>query len=134
MWDSELAARIGVWIVSIEEGEDLVTAVDSPPVDRSRPSTSSSSTTRANGSVDFGDNVPLGPGGNARYDVRRGSQAASYMGMARVQSKVIPAERRVMIKAVEFDLRERSATIQLGTRDLPTGAPDLKTRVKRITW
>jgi len=134
MWDSELAARIGVWIVSIEEGEDIVTAVDSPPVDRSRPSTSSSSTTRANGSVDFGDNVPLGPGGNARYDVRRGSQATSYMGMARVQSKVIPAERRVMIKAVEFDLRERSATIQLGTRDLPTGAPDLKTRVKRITW
>lgn len=128
MWDSELAARIGVWIAGIEEGEDIMTMGESPLTDRSRPSTSS------NGSVDFGDDTPLGPGGNARYDVRRGSLAAGHMAMARVPRKAVPAEQRVMIKAVEFDLRERFATIQLGTRGLPTGAPDLKTRVKRLIW
>jgi hypothetical protein len=39
-----------------------------------------------------------------------------------------------MVRAVEFDLRERSAVIQLGSRNLKTGTPDLKTRVTRIMW
>jgi hypothetical protein len=46
----------------------------------------------------------------------------------------IPEGKRVMVRAVEFDLRERSAVIQLGSRNLKTGTPDLKTRVTRIMW
>jgi hypothetical protein len=37
-----------------------------------------------------------------------------------------------MVRAVEFDLRERSAVIQLGSRNLKTGTLDLKTRVTKI--
>jgi hypothetical protein len=97
MWDSELAARIGIWIAGIEENDQ-----DVPPTTaggQSRPSISSS--------------CKLEPD---------------------LHKKTVPAERRVMIKAVEFDLRERLATIQLGTRGLLTGAPDLKTRVTQIVW
>lgn len=132
MWDSELAARIGAWIASIEEQEDPVAAAEElGTTDWSHQSISSSSTSRHSGSGDSWEGVPLGPGGNARYDVQRGSRGGY---MTRAQRGPIPAEKRVMIKAVQFDLRERFATIQLGTRGLPSGAPDLKTRVKRIEW
>jgi hypothetical protein len=142
MWDSELAARIGIWIAGIEEQDDSF-----PPVDEflpaypgsSRPSTSStSSATGRNTSVEFGDDVPLGPGGNARYDARRASSVAAnrfqHQHQQHQPKKVVPAEKRVMIKAIEFDLRDRRATIQLGSRDLPPGAPDLKTRSTQIVW
>jgi hypothetical protein len=125
MWDSELAARIGIWIASIEERED--------PAEELRnwypapPSISGISSAR-HPSVDFADDVPLGPGGNARYD-RRVSHMPSQM-----FRKTVPAEKRVMIKAIEFDLRDRKATIQLGTRNLPKGAPDLKTQSTQIVW
>lgn len=130
MWDSELVARIGMWIAGIEEEEDAVPREDYMMPGASRPSTSSNSSGRQH-SIDFGDDVPLGPGGNARYDARRGSQAPP---MHRLQKKVVPEDKRVMIKAVEFDLRERLATIQLGTRGLPTGTPDSKTRITQIVW
>ncbi|KAB5575771.1 hypothetical protein GE09DRAFT_1093280 [Coniochaeta sp. 2T2.1] len=132
MWDSELAARIGIWIAGIEEQEDHhVSSVEewASHASASRPSTSSASSSVRNPSVEFGDDVPLGPGGNARYDARRASSVAN-----RLQKKVVPAEKRVMIKAIEFDLRDRRATIQLGSRDLPPGAPDLKTRSTQIVW
>lgn len=128
MWDSELAARIGIWIAEVEERED-------PPEQQqawlpsSRPSTSSTSSGRQP-STDFGDDVQLGPGGNARYDPRRVSQVPT----PRLFQKTVPAEKRVMIKAIEFDLRDRRATIQLGTRGLPNGAPDLKTQSTQILW
>lgn len=137
MWDSELAARIGIWIAGIEEQEDQpsVEEWNSFASSASRPSTSSTSSAapRQASVGDFGDDVPLGPGGNARYDyARRASSAASRF----VQQKklTVPAEKRVMIKAIEFDLRDRRATIQLGSRDLPPGAPDLKTRSTQIVW
>ncbi|OIW29600.1 hypothetical protein CONLIGDRAFT_335006 [Coniochaeta ligniaria NRRL 30616] len=125
MWDSELAARIGIWIAGIEEQEDP--SVEEWNSFASRPSTSSTSSARHT-SVGFGDDVPLGPGGNARYDARRASSVANRF------PKTVPAEKRVMIKAIEFDLRDRRATIQLGSRDLPPGAPDLKTRSTQIVW
>ena len=131
MWDSELAARIGMWIAEVEEEEDaLLTPGESPSLPYSRPSTSGSSV-RLNGSVDFGDNA-LGPGGNARWDARRESQATLF-GRAQ-QRKPVAEEKRVMVRAVEFDLRERYAIVQLGTRGLPKDAPDRKSRGTKIIW
>jgi hypothetical protein len=127
MWDSELAARIGIWIAGIEEQEDPPTE-DPNMMYASRPSTANTSSARQ-ASVEFGDNVPLGPGGNARYDARRASSVAN-----RLQRRVVPAEKRMMIKAIEFDLRDRRATIQLGTRGLPNGVPDLKAQSTQILW
>ncbi|GAB1314165.1 Aspercryptin biosynthesis cluster-specific transcription regulator atnN [Madurella fahalii] len=159
MWDSELTARIGMWIAEIEEEADeaddeldsspnryfgatrMPTPGASPVQAMSRPSTSTS----ANGGSplashlsDFGDS-PLGPGGNAKglsvaAAVGNGGAVAPRLQQRQQQKKVIPENKRVMVRAVEFDLRERSAVIQLGSRNLKTGTPDLKTRVTRITW
>ncbi|KAK1754785.1 hypothetical protein QBC47DRAFT_461823 [Echria macrotheca] len=153
MWDSELTARIAMWIADIEDGpepevnlDDLQNSFRSPtPGDSAigsspgqaqspRPSTSGSSVRV--GSIDFSD-AALGPGGNARWDMRRESRGESPFSTTsqRTQRKsIIPEDRRVMVRAVEFDLRERFAVVQLGSRDLPTGTPDLKTRVTKITW
>ncbi|KAK3325506.1 hypothetical protein B0H66DRAFT_126836 [Apodospora peruviana] len=161
MWDSELTARIAMWISEIEEHPDeqqlqqqragsedsllLLTPYSSPPQSgHSRPSTSGSTSqqqkqrsnsTTGSGSIDFGDSA-LGPGGNARWDARRESQASNAV-FNRKQPRppaVVPEEKRVMVRAVEFDLRERYAVVQLGSRNLPTGTPDLKTRSKKIVW
>lgn len=136
MWDSELSARIGTWVMEIEEEEDpvpVVTPDPSPRASFSSVSLNGSSPSRrspqSNGSIDFGDR--LGPGGNARWDARRESTVSLS---TRVQQKVIPESKRVMVRAVEFDLREHSAILQCGSRGLAAGSPDLKTRVTRITW
>ncbi|KAK4137873.1 hypothetical protein BT67DRAFT_415711 [Trichocladium antarcticum] len=142
MWDSELTARIGMWIAGIEEGADepgrhrasaIPTPGSSPVPAPSRPSTSAANSPPA----EFG-NGPLGPGGNSRWEARPPS-ASGGGGQQRNQQwagrgAVVPEDRRVMVRAVEFDLRERSAVIQLGSRNLKTGTPDLKTRVTRIMW
>jgi hypothetical protein len=128
MWDSELTARIGMWICQVEEEEDLPTPGVSPTTVYSQPSTAESSAT-LNGSIDFGE-IPLGPGGNARWDARLQSQPPYY----RTETKIIPEEKRVMVRAVDFDLRQRYAIVQLGTRGLPSGTPDMRTRIKRISW
>lgn len=136
MWDSELSARIGTWIMDIEEEEDVVpvtTPGQSPVASFStmspNGSISSPRSRNSNGSIEFGDR--LGPGGNARWDARRESTVSLA---SRVQQKVIPDSRRVMVRAVEFDLREHSAILQCGSRGLAAGSPDLKTRVTKITW
>jgi len=130
MWDSELMARIGMWVTEIEEEEDLVTPESSPVAAMAavaRPATGGS----PHGSVDFGE-APLGPGGNARWDARRESHATLLA--ARSPRRPVPAEKRIMIKACEFDLREHTATLQCGTRGLRPGMPDIKTRVTQIIW
>lgn len=142
MWDSELVARIGTWIMGIEEEQDtFVTPVHSRAgsfSDASGPSsqplngsaTSPASRQAANGSADFGDS--LGPGGNARWDARRGSS----VGLAsRPQPRAaIPEAKRVMVKSVAFDLKQHSAMLQCGSRELAAGRTDMKTRVTEITW
>jgi hypothetical protein len=116
----------------------------SPPAaagDSPRPSTSGSGGSGIRGSIDFGD-TSLGPGGNARYDPAMRRQSNSNGSFAsRSPSALpppspppIPEDKRVMVRAVEFDLRERFAVVQLGSRELPTGSLDLKTRVTKITW
>lgn len=152
MWDSELTARIGMWIMDIEEQEEdaAMATGHSPPgsvseasgpggpgdgVQSARAAGSSSPRPRSRQSsgsasmVDFGER--LGPGGNARWDARRQSTVSLA---TRAQQLVVPEERRVMIRAVEFDLREHRAVLQCGSRGLPAGSPDLKTRVTKIIW
>ncbi len=143
MWDSELAARIGMWIAAIEEEDaefdEVARPMTSSPTSYTAGSPNSvmcsvhSPGTYSNGSADFADDTPLGPGGNARLGGSRGENE-SVSPVARVERRFIPAEKRVMVRAVEFDLRERVATLQCGTRGLIPGMPDLRTRATRITW
>ncbi|KAK8136896.1 hypothetical protein PG984_004836 [Apiospora sp. TS-2023a] len=139
MWDSELTARIGMWIAAIEEEDGGFGGFDDAP----SPHTVYSATGRSsagspgslsNDSVGFSDDVPLGPGGNARWgnNGRRESIAASVTG--RTEKRTIPEDKRVMVRAVQFDLRERIATLQCGARNLTPGMQDIKTRTTRIVW
>ncbi|KAF5505298.1 Aspercryptin biosynthesis cluster-specific transcription regulator atnN [Colletotrichum siamense] len=122
MWDSELTARIGQWVVNIEEEEDKIT---SPP-----PMMGHSNGSARQGSVDFAEDVPLGPGGNARWDARRDSVIPGLM----KSKRSVPEEKRVMVRAVDFDLRSRFANLQVGTRGIIPGSPDLRSRVTKLTW
>jgi hypothetical protein len=138
MWDSQLTARIGMWIAHIEEEGDLITPERSPDKPFARPTTAAAPMVTPSGNrttngtaLGFNENEPLGPGGNARWDTRRESVAAQ---IAQQPRTTVPENKRVMVKAVNFDLRERWAVIQCGSRNLPEGMPDLKTRATRITW
>lgn len=79
MWDSELVARIGHWIMDIEESsfpKDLIG-----------------------------------------------------------QIPIVPEDRRVMIHAVDFDLRSRTANLSIGTRNMKPGDErDTRYQVTRISW
>lgn len=134
MWDSELTARIGMWIAAIEEEGVVAEDAASPNLasGTAQRFSASSPGTASNGSVDFGHNVSLGPGGNARWGSRRDSLPVGVL--SRTEPKAIPEEKRVMVRAVEFDLRERTATLRCGTRNLTPGMPDSKTRYTRILW
>ncbi|KAF3770804.1 hypothetical protein M406DRAFT_245744 [Cryphonectria parasitica EP155] len=143
MWDSELTARIGSWIMDIEEEEDLEALTPgrsslgsfsdasgrSPLTAYTSGGSPRPHSSYSNGSVEFGNN--LGPGGNAKWDARRGSTVSQAN---RVQQKVVPHDKRVMVMAVEFNLREHNAVLQCGSRGITAGTPDLKTRVTQITW
>ncbi|KAL5630936.1 hypothetical protein BROUX41_000808 [Berkeleyomyces rouxiae] len=48
--------------------------------------------------------------------------------------KAIPESKRLMVQAVEFDLRSRFAKLQLGTRGLIPGSVDAKSRYREISW
>ncbi|KAF6808364.1 C6 zinc finger domain protein [Colletotrichum sojae] len=122
MWDSELTARIGHWVADIEEEEDKVLSPD--------PRASLSNGSARQPSVDFGEDVPLGPGGNARWDVRRDSTMPGLI----KSKRTVPEDKRVMVRAVDFDLRARFARLQVGTRGIITGSPDLRSRVTSLSW
>ncbi|KAI5924363.1 hypothetical protein F4810DRAFT_139856 [Camillea tinctor] len=121
MWDSELAAHIGYWIMTIEEGDD-----NNDGHNYASPESQSHS------SPILGDDAPLGPGGNARWGSRRESTQTTPPNHS--DNKTIPEEKRVMVRAVEFDLRRHRATLQCGTRGLIPGMPDLRTRTTTFTW
>ncbi|KAJ4306390.1 hypothetical protein N0V88_001190 [Collariella sp. IMI 366227] len=159
MWDSELTARIGMWIAEIEEEdfdpfEDahdiMIPTPDQSPVQtHSRPRTSNGNgngngNSNGNGSPTLSDfssgrwgsassaSSPS-PSAASSTDVMTPRPQHSQLAQQRAPDP-IPEEKRVMVRAVEFDLRERSAVIQLGSRNLKTGTPDLKTRVTKIRW
>ncbi|PHH64966.1 hypothetical protein CDD81_3603 [Ophiocordyceps australis] len=79
MWDSQLAARIGQWIMQVEEEGEC-----------------------------------LGPGA--------------------VPVRPIPEDKRVMVKAVDFDLRAKHADVRVGTRALYEGCVDVRSRETRLSW
>ena len=194
MWDSELVARIAMWVVDIEEeGEEqefmeMVSqqaSVASASVHManaaSLPSPASSmasvytfpahASPNPNGSLGVsagipsppplgGDqtaapivysDIPMGPGGNARWDAQRAMQATA-LHVTAMHSPSLPgpvneavpyymqiqrpvsAEKRILVKACEFDLREHTAKLQCGTRGLATGLHDNKTRVTEFRW
>ncbi len=171
MWDSELAARIGIWIAEVEEEDvdvldvtttsgyanSIPTPGSSPVQTQSRPSTSggspqslrnlkwesspvpSSATLSSGGTLAGAATLPSPTSPQYQHEQQllqhqyQQQQQQQQMLLAR-NAIPIPEDKRVMVRAVEFDLRERSAVIQLGSRNLKTGTPDLKTRVTRIVW
>ncbi|KAK3403589.1 hypothetical protein B0T20DRAFT_450414 [Sordaria brevicollis] len=161
MWDSELTARIGMWITEIEESDDfsIITPGSSPVASFSNMSMNSMGGVMDEAAVVDGvlSSVPVKTesgvvrsdsngsmnGGATRWGRRTGSSSSSgsthYIWPTQqpqqlAPPKVIPEERRVMVRAVQFDLHKRTATVQLGTRGLRNGQMDLKTRTTSITW
>lgn len=172
MWDSELTARIAMWIAEVEENDGgrasampnpMPTPGSSPVQTQSCLSYTGSNRGTPHPDLESAANGLLGPGGNAAAHWAAASPAPSsssspppsafsyavhaapfgppqqqyqnqHQHQQQQQRHVIPEERRVMVRAVEFDLRERSAVIQLGSRNLKTGMPDVKTRIARIKW
>ncbi|KAI1181888.1 hypothetical protein F5B17DRAFT_436233 [Nemania serpens] len=135
MWDSELCARIGSWIAMIEEEDDGVAEVPRPVsscTEASRLSGGSPGSMSSGSPAFGGEDIPLGPGGNARWGSRRESSPLSPQ--MRAETTLIPERKRVMVRAVEFDLQKRVAILQCGTRGLIPGMPDLRTRATKIEW
>ncbi len=96
MWDSELAANIGTWVMNVEEFDPKNPAVMLPP-----PPMPDSVYSESTG-------IPL--------------------------HRIIPEDRRVMVKSVDFDLRARTADMTVGTRALYNGSQDVRFRQTRISW
>ncbi|EGY17788.1 uncharacterized protein VDAG_01470 [Verticillium dahliae VdLs.17] len=125
MWDSELTARIGHWVTAIEEEPDVLAAANGWGVPQP-------SVPTRHGSLEFGADVPLGPGGNARWDTPQSHRHNSSPGLSRATPGPVPEDKRVMVRAVDFDLRARFARLQVGTRGIVPGAPDMRSRVTQI--
>ncbi|KAG5925593.1 hypothetical protein E4U42_004142 [Claviceps africana] len=89
MWDSELAARIGQWVMDIEES-DVGPLFWSSSVDM--PSATCS------------------------------------------LAKLIPEEKRVMVKTADFDLQRRVADLRVGTRAVPDDQADDRLQETHIVW
>ncbi|KAK5993313.1 putative transcriptional regulatory protein C15D4.02 [Cladobotryum mycophilum] len=83
MWDSELSARIGEWIMWMEESDDAFPVVEE---------------------------------------------------LQTQPERSIPEYKRVMVQAVDFDLRARFAEIKVGSRDIHQGSEDRRKKATRIKW
>ncbi|KFH47643.1 hypothetical protein ACRE_014590 [Hapsidospora chrysogenum ATCC 11550] len=123
MWDSELAARIGEWIMELEESDtDGGSSYEGtpPPV----PIHFGQSGEPLHGDAAYGAFGDVGGGGG--FPVH----------MAAPPSKPIPEEKRVMVHGVDFDLRTRFADLQVGTRGLSPGSPEIdrRHRTTHISW
>ncbi|KAF7551544.1 hypothetical protein G7046_g7697 [Stylonectria norvegica] len=108
MWDSELAAHIGTWIMNLEESESEDVLPQRGRMEGEGPANNE----------DTKDS-------NSRY------ADAHRMG---VVSRTIPEEKRVMVRSVDFDLRARFADLQVGTRGLQPGLHDDKFHQTNIRW
>lgn len=129
MWDSELTARIGMWVSAIEEEDgDGEQSARPPMTSWTERACIGSPDSRFSVPSDSVDNGPPGRGTNTHV-----GDAPAYT-LDSAPRRTIPEEKRVMVRAVEFDLRERVATLQCGSRSLLPGMQDLRTRVTRITW
>ncbi|EGX96722.1 mercuric reductase, putative [Cordyceps militaris CM01] len=59
---------------------------------------------------------------------------AGYTDAQGVVQRTIPDDRRIMLKAADFDLRSRYADIIVGTRAVYNGSLDVRLQRTRITW
>ncbi|KAJ6790156.1 hypothetical protein PWT90_05616 [Aphanocladium album] len=59
---------------------------------------------------------------------------AGYTDANGVLQRSIPEDRRIMLKAADFDLRSRFAEITVGTRAVFNGSPDVRSKTTRIAW
>lgn len=109
MWDSDLTARVGQWVMALEENEP-----------------SAHSGYGENASSGYHDPKSLSPSSLL--------QSCDTSGLSRHTAPTIPANRRVTVKTIDFDLRARFAKVSVGTRGLPDGVSDPLARSTRITW
>ncbi|KAM3513154.1 hypothetical protein MY11210_003179 [Beauveria gryllotalpidicola] len=59
---------------------------------------------------------------------------AGYVDAHGVVQRTIPEDRRIMLKAADFDLRSRYADIVVGTRAVYNGSQDVRLKKTRISW
>lgn len=80
--------------------------------------------------------VPGGGGAAvpAALDPRNPAGAAGYTDANGIAQRTIPDERRIMLKAADFDLRARFADITVGTRAVSNGCHDVRLQKTRIAW
>jgi hypothetical protein len=126
MWDSEFAARIGQWIMELEEGPGPYQQRDDTggPPRLDIPYGSGMMDGNLEGSFAFGGGA---------YPSYSDSQAQSTL--LGGQPQPVPEERRVRIHAIDFDLRARVADITVGTRGLTADEPqDSRRKFAHISW
>lgn len=109
MWDSELIARIGQWIMELEEANDPAYEVAQQHV----------------GDISYGGSyVPPEP-----------YFQTSEQPPPQPRLKPVPEEKRVMIHSVDFDLRARFANLKVGTRGLRLGdGQDDRRTATHLSW
>ena len=112
MWDSELAARIGEWVMHLEESESAFCPLSAPSI----PVSVAQKSACASGSLPS-------------------SLSDKYLTKEDLMFLRIPPEaRRVTVKSVEFDLRAHYADVKVGMRGIPLSLPDDRYRETRLTW
>lgn len=126
MWDSELVARIGQWIMELEEGPN--------PYQQGGDAGGPLRLDIPYGSGMMGgglaDPFALGGGDYSSYRDHQGQSA-----LLSTQPQPVPEERRVRIHAVDFDLRSRVADLTVGTRGFRADEPqDARRQVTHISW
>ncbi|KAM3449883.1 hypothetical protein MY3296_006575 [Beauveria thailandica] len=64
----------------------------------------------------------------------RNPGAEGYADAHGIAQRTIPEDRRIMLKAADFDLRSRYADIVVGTRAVYNGNQDVRLKKTRISW
>jgi hypothetical protein len=119
MWDSNMAARISEWVMTLEE-----------PIEQPCDTSSDSSPDMSTPLYVY---EPVTTGLDTGLDPYQTSPT-SYADPTAVMRMTVPEERRVMIKSVDFDLRGRFANVRVGTRGLRHDLPDHRWRETHLTW
>lgn len=190
MWDSELAARIGTWVVNIEEEGEEDEFQEALQREMASQSQGARGTSFRSGGIpltppspmsrrfpgDYGAIMPPSP--DANWHMRQASHVSTpnaadltpptQWAAAAAKSPLlsliplpsppasvlsttaitldpnmpyymqaqfpVPAEKRVLVKSCEFDLREHTAELKCGTRGLVANAVDAKCRTTIFKW
>lgn len=129
MWDSELCARIGKWILDIEEDNlDMISPLCQQFPTQIEIGQRLSVASSTSPQLDLGD--ALGPGGNGSWNYNL-PRRTSMMAMP---TSFVKEEKRVMVTGVDMDLKARHATLRCGTRGIKKGSIDRRYRETQIYW